>query len=118
MHTLSLFPALFTFEIFAPTILRLIVSFFLIKTGWSKYSNTSERWLSLPFVILGVMIFGGLYTQLVSILALVFIKLDWWMRRKTNPLTKDQLMLYWFAGVILLSLMFTGPGMLAFDLPL
>lgn len=118
MHTLSLFPSLFTFEIFAPTILRLVVSFFLIKTGWSKYKNTSEKWLSLPFIILGVMIFGGIYTQLVAILSIIFMKIDWWMRRKTNPLTNNEFMLYWFAGVILISLIFTGPGIFAFDLPL
>ncbi len=117
MHTLSLFPSLFTFGILAPTILRIVVSIFLIKNGLKKYKQDGEQWLSLIYIIFGSMILVGLYTQIVAILAIVSLKTDWWLNRKTNPMSGDKLMIYIFAGAILLSLLVTGPGILAFDLP-
>ena len=63
------------------------------------------------------MILVGLYTQIVAILTVISLKADWWMKRKANPISGDKLIVYIFAGAILLSLIVTGPGVIAFDLP-
>ena len=118
MHTLTLFPRLLDYINLAPTILRLVVSIFLIRNGWNEYKKNGGGWIPLPFIIFGALIFVGVYTQLIAILAIITIKLDWWTKRKTTPLSSEQMMLYVFAGVILLSLLVTGPGVFAFDLPL
>lgn len=118
MHTLSLFPSVLTFGIFAPLLLRLVVSYFLITTGWKIYKGATMKWLSVLYMLFGAMLLIGLYTQAVVLLALVTIKLDWWMKRKISPIASEQLMLYWFAGIILISLLVTGPGAFAIDYPL
>ncbi|KND46699.1 MAG: hypothetical protein AB201_02555 [Parcubacteria bacterium C7867-006] len=118
MHTLSLFPSLFTFELLAPTILRLAVALFLINSGWNIYKNSSNKWLGLLYSIFGTMVLVGLFTQAVAVLSIITIKIDWWMKRKVSPVSKEQMIIYVFAGVILLSLLVTGPGIIAFDLPL
>ncbi len=118
MHTLSLFPSLFTFELLAPTILRLTVAYFLINSGWNIYKNSSNKWLGIIYSIFGAMILVGLFTQVVAILSIIAIKIDWLMKRKIATVSKEQMMVYVFAVVILLSLLVTGPGIFAFDIPL
>ena len=69
-------------------------------------------------MIFGAMVFIGLYTQITAILAILTIKIDWWFAKKMSPVSADKMMVYVFAVVILLSLIVTGPGLFAFDLPL
>ncbi len=64
------------------------------------------------------MLLVGMYTQAVVILAIVTIKLEWWKKRKISTISNEQWMLYWFAAVILVSLLVTGPGAFAIDYPL
>jgi uncharacterized membrane protein YphA (DoxX/SURF4 family) len=75
-------------------------------------------WLAIPQTLFGVMLFVGVYTQAVVLLALVSIKLEWWTNRKISPTTSDKIMIYCLVGIILLSLLFTGPGAFAIDYPL
>lgn len=118
MHTLSLFPSLLTFGIFAPFILRLIASYFLIYTGIKVYKDRQNNWLAFPYILSGAILFFGIYTQGIVLLALITIKINWWMNRKISSPSNEQMMLYWFAGIILLSLLLTGPGAFAIDYPL
>jgi uncharacterized membrane protein YphA (DoxX/SURF4 family) len=118
MHTLSLFPSLLTFGLFAPLLLRLIVSYFLLSNGWKTVKTENKKWLAIPQMLCGVMLFVGAYTQAIVLIALVCIKLEWWTNRKTSPATSDKMMVYWLVGVILLSLLLTGPGAFAIDYPL
>lgn len=118
MHTLSIFPSLLTFGIFAPLLLRLVVSYFLIINGRKNFVVNKKVWLAAPQIICGLMLSVGAYTQVVVLVALIFINLEWWINRKISPVTSDKMMVYWFAGIILLSLLFTGPGAFAIDYPL
>ncbi len=118
MHTLSLFPSLLTFGIFGPLVLRLVVSYFLINTGWNMYKGSGIKSLAIPHLLFGALLVLGIYTQAVVVLALLTIKIDWLTKRRISPISSEQMMLYWFAGVILLSLLVTGPGAIAVDYPL
>ncbi len=118
MHTLSLFPSLLTFGLFAPLLLRLVVSYFLIINGRKNFVVNKKIWLAAPQIICGLMLFIGVYTQVVVLVALISIKLEWWTSRKISPVTNDKMMVYWFTGIILLSLILTGPGAFAIDYPL
>lgn len=121
MHPLSIFPQLFTFEIFAPLLLRLVVGIFLVWLGMSRYKK-DYKWSTVFYYISGSLVFLGLYTQPASILAIVVLKfdfyMDYWNNRKSTPVQAEKYFLYFMAGIILLSLLFTGPGAFAFDLPL
>ncbi len=118
MHTLSIFPSLLTFGIFAPLLLRLVVSYFLLINGRKTLMVDKKMWIAIPQIICGVMLFVGVYTQAVVLVALIFTKLDWWTNKNISPTSNDKMMIYWFTGIILLSLLFTGPGAFAIDYPL
>lgn len=118
MHTLSLFPALFTYTLVAPLLLRLIVAYYIISLGSDMYKNGQYKWLSFIYFIVGAFLTIGLYTQAVAIFGIISIKLNWWIKRKTSATSSDQMMLYIVCGVIFLSLLVTGPGAIAIDLPL
>lgn len=119
MHTLSLFPSLLTFGLFAPLVLRLAVSYFLFSLGNETYKKEGlEKWYSIFYFITALFIFVGFYTQAFVLVGILVIKFDWWTKKKISPISKEQMMLYVFAEVILLSLVVTGPGAFAIDLPL
>ncbi len=118
MHTLSLFPSLLTFGIFASLVLRLVVAYFLISFGWGMYKNPQTKLFSFAWIVVGLMLIVGIYTQAVAIVGIALIKLDWWTKRKSSPVSKENMMLYAFSVVILLSLLVTGPGAIAVDWPL
>ncbi len=121
MHTLSLFPALFTFEIFAPLLLRLVVSLYILHLGLQRYKK-EYKWSSFFYFIASGLLFVGLYTQAAAIAGILLNKFDFYVdyykNRKISPVSKEKYFLYALAGVILLSLLLTGPGAFAFDLPL
>lgn len=121
MHPLSIFPQLFNFEIFAPLFLRLTVGVFLIWLGTSRYKK-EYSWSSVLYFLSSILILLGLYTQPASILAIIILKLDFYLDfykgQRLSPTPKEKYMLYGMAIAILLSLLLTGPGAFAFDLPL
>ncbi len=121
MHTLSIFPSLLTFGIFAPFLLRLAVAVFILSLGYDRYKKPM-KWSSLAYLLIGGFIFLGLYTQIIAILAIGIIKfdmyLDYWKDRKIIPIPKNIYFLYGITGIILLSLLITGPGAIAIDYPL
>ncbi len=117
MHTLSIFPGLLDFQLVAPIILRLTVSVFILWLGKERLSKQMKN-LSIFYFIAGALVFVGLYTQIAALLGIAVLKFDWYMARKFLPLSKTELFAYALAMMILLSLVFTGPGFFAFDLPL
>ncbi len=122
MQTLSIFPdLLFLGPSVSPLLLRVIVGLFIVYLAKER-KNKEYNFLSYFYAIVGIALFLGMYTQIAVILGLVFVKLDfylnYWKSRNTNPVSIEKYFLYFFAGIILVSLLFTGPGGFSFDLPL
>lgn len=122
MQTLSIFPQiLFLGPTIAPLILRIVVSLFILLLAKER-KNKEYNYIYIVNGIVGVVLFLGLYTQIAVILGLVLIKIDfylnYWKSRSLTPISIEKYFLYFFAGVILVSLLFTGPGGFSFDLPL
>ncbi len=121
MHTLTLFPQLLSFGFFAPLFLRVVASLYLLYLGKMRLSK-QYRWSSTLYFLSGVSILLGLYTQVAVILAVSMFKFDFyfdhWVNRKTTPVKPEMFFTYFMAVLIMLSLIFTGPGAFAFDLPL
>lgn len=82
------------------------------------YKNRETKILSFFWMIVGLMLVLGLYTQAVAIVGIALIKLDWWTKRKVSTVSKENMIIYAFSVVILLSLLVTGPGAIAIDWPL
>lgn len=121
---LSLLPELYNWSGFAPLILRVAVGLAFILQGLMLVWR--PRLVRLPFirlvglieVVLGALLFVGLFTQVVAILIMIelvgyiFInKLK--LSDKTWTNTNILLLL-----AMALTILFLGPGLLAFDLPL
>ena len=64
----------------------------------------------------------GFYTQISSLVGIVLLKLDfyldYWKNRKNASVPVNYYLLYGLAGIVLVSLVLTGAGAFAFDIPL
>ncbi len=130
------FPILLSFGILAPTILRIVAGLIFANFGWLKLTKDKKDkikffeilklkpamiflWvIALTELIVGTMLVVGFLTQIASIvaslimLASIVIKM---MIPKALPNTLDFYILFF---VVFLSLIFSGAGFLAFDIPL
>ncbi len=133
---LSIFPDLFTYSLIAPFVLRIALGSFFVLQGIRRHKEDSMGWNALWVnkklgtytvaailakiqIIIGVLLFVGLFTQVAGILALLFVWVEWFKKR-TNGTTIpfQELWLAVLVTVIGLSLLFLGAGSLAIDLPL
>lgn len=123
MHPLSIFPQLFYLELISPLLLRLGVGLFMLYLASNRYKKI-YKWSAIIYALSGVLLILGLYTQLAAIIGIIAIMFDFYAEKKdilimqTGTISKEKQILYLLVGIILLSLLFTGPGFLAFDLPL
>lgn len=120
MHPLNTFPALLDFIRLSPFIIRVVVGFFIIAIGKER-SKKNLSSLSIVYYVCGIMLILGFYTQISSILGGVLLKFDfyleYWKSRKTVPVPRYFYFLYTIATMALISLLFSGAGFLAFDMP-
>ncbi len=118
MNPLSIFPnILFLGPLLAPFLVRMIVSLFIIKSGIEKYKKSS-KWEAIVHFLCGAFLFLGLYTQVAVLFGLIIIAFTYYTEKKLTQISSDKKMVFLFASIILLSLLFTGPGFFAFDLAL
>jgi len=116
MH-LSIFPDLLTYGLVAPLLLRLGVGGLILFFGWQRYKK-SKTILAIIYWLVGALLVVGLYTQVIALLGFVINKIEVYPKWKHRTLTAEGFAPYALAGLIFLSLLFTGPGFFAFDLPL
>ena len=131
---LSLLPDIFFLSHLSPTLLRIAAGLVLLSLAWTHYERREElsrvdflvvgrgAWIpmfaSLVELAIGIGLIVGIYTQAFAILgALAALKAYVWKRRYSAlfPISRTASALLF---VICLSLLVTGPGAFAFDLPL
>ncbi len=70
----------------------------------------------------GSFVLIGMYTQVAVLFAIAALKFDmyadYWKNRAMTPIKAEMYFLYGFPIIILISLLFTGPGFFAIDWPL
>lgn len=112
---LSIFPKMLNYGIIAPTIIRLAILVAVLGTLYQKKKvfNSPQIHTVAPIIaeaILGICVLLGAYTQIASILlAILFI---------IKACKKDAVTLHIILAIISISLLFSGAGFLAVDLPL
>jgi uncharacterized membrane protein YphA (DoxX/SURF4 family) len=131
---LNTFPDLLNYSFFAPTLLRIMVALVFIAGAYAQYKRREELsklhfpivgsgrwiiWLSiLAHAAIGFMLFFGYYTQIAALLgAAGGIKGIVYAKHYPRLFAFCRLE-YAFIVVICLSLLFTGAGAFAADLPL
>ena len=133
---LNPFPHLLSYSFFAPTILRLLLGLIFISFGFSKVTKEKSAKAEmcekiglkpgliyvLTFGIIemlsGAMLVLGLYTQIAA-LAISLILLGTLLVKKKHPeLFTGEPLFYFTLLIIALSLLITGAGAHAIDVPL
>jgi uncharacterized membrane protein SirB2 len=117
-------PFLLDFSFFAPLLLRVVLGFYILSAGFASLNKKEGEKMSfsLPFaidallVLSGISLIVGFYLQIsaivVSLIAIVLLADT--KKRIPTSLSRAALPLLL---VIALSLMITGAGAYAFDLP-
>jgi uncharacterized membrane protein YphA (DoxX/SURF4 family) len=120
----------------ASFILRIVLGFILLNLGYMKFKIERKRWEiafeafrlkpASTFVtvfayieILGaLMLILGFLTQIAALVFVIITVLELYVERKEDVLLKRDLAFYLLIFAIALSLLLTGAGSFAFDLPL
>lgn len=117
MNTLSIFPDLLTFSMAGPVLLRIAVVIFVANLAKQRIGEKNIL-IAVPSIVVGLLLVLGLYTQVAAILGILVISGDYMLSKASFTFSWERKILYGVIKLILLSLLLTGPGFLAFDLPL
>lgn len=132
---LNPFPELLSYSLIAPLILRLTLSLIFINLGYMKLTSEKTSWVgffkttSLPAdisvkilaliqIVGGLLLIVGLYTQIAALVFVVITSIELWIEKRDPILLRRGFVFYLLLFSISLSLLLTGAGFLAIDLPL
>ncbi len=113
---LSLFPQLLFLSPFAPFLIRLALAVLVALAAWQHLSRPDHlsRALSVFEIALATALLAGAWTQAAAIAGFLFIGLGFFFPRiRAYSISTTALSL-----VMLATLVVTGAGIFAFDLPL
>lgn len=133
---LNPFPELLTYSLMGPFILRVVLGVIIAETGVLKFRSERDRWIAsfealhlkpadilvsiLGFVeIIGAVgLILGLYTQIAALIFVVVYGLELYVEYKEEQVLKRDIVFYLLMFTIALSLLLTGAGAYAYDIPL
>jgi len=134
---LNIFPSFLDFGLLAPLILRAVVGVMFLRFGFKKLSpkhtevcvthfqalginntKTLIPLIGLLEVLGGLSLILGLYTQIAAIVLGLISLITYTMMRSKNAVLSHSQDFYFLLFVINLTLLITGAGVYAFDLPL
>ncbi len=133
---LNPFPELLTYGLLSPFILRVVVGFIFVNLGLLAFKGEKERWivslatLNIPNPKIAVKIFGaiefvggvmfllGYYTQIAALVLALLTFAEAYVEYKDPTILKRNFVFYVLILAITLSLLFSGAGAFAIDLPL
>lgn len=133
---LNPFPELLMLSMYGPLILRVVVGLIFIDLGLLKFGREESRWLAsfdtlalrpasffVPIYALlqiagGALLILGLWTQVAALAFVIFTGLELFVEWRAQEVLKRDLVFYLLLFVISLSLLLTGAGAYAIDIPL
>ena|SRR3989344_2172587 len=133
---LNPFPDLLTFGFFAPLLLRLALGVVFLDFGLHtlgkgriqhgalfealglKKHTRHITTLGTLEVVVALMLIAGLYTQIAALITLIFSLTAYYLKGKHGAHIEHRRHLFFLTAVIALSLLLTGAGAIAFDVPL
>ena len=113
---LSVFPEILFLAPFAALIIRVALAGVFAGAAWKHAHQTSvaSRSFSIGEVAVAIALFLGAWTQPASLLGAI-ISVVWLLQKTSRVFELSTILL---ALAMSLSLLLTGPGAIAFDLPL
>ena len=129
---LNPFPELLVYSFFAPTLLRVAVALAFLYIAYMQYLRRTQisalhfpivgqnfAWFAIAFhTIVGVALLVGYYTQVAAIVAIAGLVKGWWLNKRYPSVVIVPTSTILLLLVICLSLLLSGAGALAFDVPL
>lgn len=133
---LSLFPTLLNYALLAPFILRVVLGLIFLDLGFLKFRSEKKGWIASfetlhlrpadLFVVLygalqiigGLLLLVGLWTQGVALMFALFTGVEFYIEWGAREVLKRDLVFYLLLFTISISLLLTGAGAYAIDLPL
>jgi len=121
---LSLFPSLLAYERIGPLLIRLVLGITLAYFGYKKFrgqgqsSGSNSPRYGIAEMVIAIFLIIGLFTQLAALLNAIILVIKLAFKAKDGKLLSDGINYYALLLVMAISLVFTGPGFFAFDLPL
>ena len=121
---LNTFPDLLTLSFIAPLILRVFAGSYFIKQAWielikhKRRKTNSPRLTRILGAIGGVLLLVGFLTQVTSLFLILIVIFNIILRVKNKKIKENKLDFYILILGVLLSLVLSGAGFLAIDLPL
>lgn len=113
---LSIFPSLLSYPLLAYFVLRIVLAINIAYIGWQR-KNKEYKSLSILEFIVSIFILIGLFTQVAVLFSIGVIFLEYYLESKNNQSVESKMVKYLII-TISISLIFLGPGILAFDMPL
>ena len=120
----------------APFLLRIVAGLVFIDLGILAFKNEKQRWITSLFairiprpeiavkalgsieIICGIMLVAGLYTQVAALILALLVFAEVYVEYKAPEILKRTLVFYVMLLSIVLSLLLSGAGAFAVDLPL
>lgn len=134
---LNPFPSLLTYGLLAPFLLRVTLGIILANLGYLKLTKEKGSWalvfkaiglgkqkefgtiaIGIIEIVGGLMLVAGFYTQIAALVFVILTGTEMYLEYEDAGLIQRNIVFYVLLFVIALSLMVTGAGFLAFDLPL
>lgn len=133
---LNPFPELLMYSFFGPLILRVVLSLIFIDLGFLKFRGEKERWLAsfealglrptdlfVPLyaglqIMGGLLLLFGLWTQVAALVFIVSTGSELYVEWQARDILKRDMVFYLLVFVVSLSLLLTGAGAYAIDIPL
>lgn len=118
---LSIFPDALAFQGFAPLLLRITLAAVMLYWGYNKVKSkksTQETVFGALELVTGICLFVGFLTQIAALITVFILGGRLWKKIEQKAFLTDGVNYYLILLVIALSLIVTGAGFFAFDLPL
>ncbi len=133
---LNPFPELLTYSMIAPFLLRVVAGIIFINLGKLALQGERSRWLislsTIKFprpevgvkilgileILGGIMLLAGFYTQIAALVLAVLTFAEAFVEYKDPAILKRTLVFYILLLAISLSLLLSGAGAFAIDIPL
>lgn len=133
---LSIFPSLLNYALLAPFILRVVLGLIFLDLGVLKFRSERKRWISsfealglrpadlfvplygLIQIIGGLLLLIGLWTQAAALAFVITTLIELYVEWSAKDILKRDLVFYFLLFVISVSILLTGAGAYALDMPL
>lgn len=126
---LNPFPELLTFGLLSPFIIRICLGIMFVRHGYFKlFKNRDELAgktaknvmiaVGSVEIIGGIMLLLGFLTQIAALVLAILVLSVAIYKKRGGEITKRDLSFAVFVFLILISLLFSGAGFFAFDVPL